>query len=72
MIWVVLILGWYVIGILGMLTLQYMLDSVDDKRAIGLQEIYVLGLCGPIVFLAIGCSLLGLLWLITRDYSDKK
>ncbi len=72
MIWAVLISGWYAIGILGMLTIQYMLDSVDDKRAIGSQEIFVLALCGPIVFLVIGGSLLGLLWLITRDYSDKK
>ena len=71
MMYVVLIIAWYVIGILGMLTLQYMLDSVDDKRAIGLQEIFVLGLCGPIIFMMIGFSFLGLCWLIYwADKSD--
>lgn len=70
MIWIALILGWYVIGILGMLTLQHMMDSVDDKKAIGSEEIFVLGMLGPIIFLTIGFSLLGLVWLMYTD--DKK
>ncbi len=70
MIYVVLIIAWYVIGVLGMLTLQRMMDSIDDKQAIGSQEIFVLGLCGPIVFLTIGFSFLGLMWLMYTD--DKK
>ena len=67
MIWVVLILGWYVIGILGMLTLQHMMDSVDDKKAVGSQEIFVLGLLGPIIFITIGGFFIGLLWLMYTD-----
>ncbi len=70
MMWVTLILAWYVIGILGMLTLQHMMDTVDDKKAVGSQEVFVLALCGPIIFLTIGFSLLGLVWLMYTD--DKK
>jgi hypothetical protein len=53
-----------------MLTLQHMMDSVDDKKAIGSQEIFVLGLLGPIIFITIGGFFAGLLWLMYTD--DKK
>jgi hypothetical protein len=63
MTYVVLILAWYIIGVLGMLTLQYILDGIDEKTAVGSQEIWVLGLFGPVIFLAIGLDFLFLLWM---------
>lgn len=71
---VLLLVTWYLIGILSMLWIQYWIDdgNVTERKTwpghspspnIEMREILVLGICGPVVFGAILYFLIALWWI---------
>lgn len=72
-----LVISWYVIGILSMLMIQCWVDkhAIEERKTwpghkvgheVGRQEVFVLGVCGPLV-LAVILYFAVTIWLITRD-----
>jgi hypothetical protein len=72
-----LLVTWYVIGILSMLWIQSWSDklNVAERKAwpghaptpdVGTQEVLVLGICGPLVLCAIAYFTI-LMWWLTRN-----
>ena len=73
---VLLVLAWYAIGLLSMLCIQRFIDKchTGEREAwpgtsphgdVGAQEVWVLGVCGPIVLCVIAYFVI-VMWLITR------
>ena len=74
-----LIVSWYVIGILSMLLIQCWIDkqAIEERKAwpghkvnhdVGKQEVLVLGLCGPVVLAVVLYFVVGIWWL-TRGHN---
>lgn len=75
---ILLIVSWYVIGILSMLLIQSWIDkqSVAERTTwpghqvnhdVGKQEVLVLGLCGPIVLGVIAYFVIVMWWLTRQE-----
>ena len=73
-----LVIAWYVMGILCMLLIQCWLDNQSESERkiypghqpspdVGKQEVFVLGLCGPFVTVAIIYFVVVLWWLTQSD-----
>ena len=74
---ILLTISWYVIGILSMLSIQCWLDKQSEREIktypghqsspdVGKQEVFVLGLCGPFVTVAI-IYFVVMFWWLTRN-----
>ena len=74
---VLLIISWYVIGIVSMLWIQCWLDKQSESERktypghqsspdVGKQEVIVLGLCGPFITAAI-IYFVVMFWWLTRN-----